>query len=352
MDETYANCVDQTSSRLFYAISAGENLLVFGADISNTFAEAPPPKQGFYVRPDKAFHDWWVLHKRQPPILAGHVIPALSAMQGHPELPRLWEKHADAILRGLGLTPTTHKPCLYSGTIAGKRVIFKRQVDDFAIATMDEKTADILLDLIDDELSIPLKQQGLLDMFNGINVTQTQDYIKIDCHTYIDKFFEKYLHTWLQKVPMTENRPTPLPTDPYWIKKFNAAVGPSDPKEQQQLAARMDIKYKGGVGELIWAMTTCRPDIFYTSVKLSQSNSAPAEHHYHGLKHAIRYIYITRHDGIYFWQTRARNELPAAPLPTVNSNIKDLLLDGRPQHDANIAVAYSDLDWATCVKTR
>ena len=98
LDETYANCVDQTSSRLFYAISAGENLLVFGADVSNAFAEAPPPKQGFYVQPDKAFRDWWELHKGRPPIPTGHVIPALSAMQGHPESPRLWEKHADAIL--------------------------------------------------------------------------------------------------------------------------------------------------------------------------------------------------------------------------------------------------------------
>jgi hypothetical protein len=217
LDETYANCVDQTSSRLFYAISAGENLLIFGADVSNAFAEAPPPKQGFYVHPDKAFHDWWVLHNRQLPILAGHVIPALSAMQGHPESPRLWEKHADAFLQGLGLTPTTHEPCLYSGKVAGKRVIFKRQVDNFAIATADKKTANIHLDLLDNELSIPLKQQGLLDMFNGINVTQTRDYIKIDCHTYVDKFCKKYLHTWLQKVPLTENRPTPLPTDPTWI---------------------------------------------------------------------------------------------------------------------------------------
>ncbi len=58
LDETYANCVDQTSSRLFYAISAGENLLVFGADVSNAFAEASSPKQGFYVQPDKAFHNW------------------------------------------------------------------------------------------------------------------------------------------------------------------------------------------------------------------------------------------------------------------------------------------------------
>jgi hypothetical protein len=94
-------------------------------------------------------------------------------MQGHPELLRLWEKHADAILRELGLTPTVHEPCLYSGIIAGKHDIFKRQVEDFAIADPDEKTADILLDLLDDQLSIPLKRQGLLDMFNGVNVVQT-----------------------------------------------------------------------------------------------------------------------------------------------------------------------------------
>jgi len=352
LDETYANCVDQTSSRLFYAVAAAENMLIFGSDVSNAFAEAPPPKQGFYVRPDRAFHEWWVNHKKRPPLPPGHVIPILSAMQGHPESPRLWEKHADDILQGLGLKPTVHEPCLYSGLIAGQRVIFKRQVDDFAIAAPDERTANILLDMIDDQLSIPLKRQGLLDMFNGIDVIQTRDYVKIDCHTYINKFCAKYLDTWLNKIPLTENRPTPLPTDATWIKKFNAAVGPSDPKEQSRLADKMQIKYKGGVGELIWAMTTCRPDISFTSVKLSQSNSAPAEHHYHGLKHAIRYIYITRHDGIYFWRTRPRPELPDGPLPPINSNRQDLLLENRPHHDATTAVAYGDSDWATCVKTR
>jgi len=140
--------------------------------------------------------------------------------------------------------------------------------------------------------------------------------------------------------------------DPSWIKCFNAASGPTIAHEQQQLAARMEIKYKGGVGELIWAMTTCRPDVSHTAVKLSQPNSAPAEIHFHGLKCAIRYVYITRHDGLYFWRTRARDELPVGPLPPVHSNAQDLLLDGRPQHAANIAVAYGDSDWATCLKTR
>jgi hypothetical protein len=140
-------------------------------------------------------------------------------------------------------------------------------------------------------------------MFNGIDVIQTCHYVKIDCHTYISKFCEKYLDSWLGKVPLTANRPTPLPTDSAWLKKFNAATGPTDPSKQAKLASAMQIKYRGGVGKLIWAMMTCRPGIAFTSVKLSQSNSAPAEHYYHGLKHAICYLYMTQTDGIYSWRT-------------------------------------------------
>jgi hypothetical protein len=115
LDETYANCVNQTSSCLFYTISAAKNMLIFGANISNAFTKAPPPKQGFFIRPDGAFHEWWTQHKKRPATPEGYVIPILLAMQGHPKSPRLWVKHADSILRELGLTPTVQKPCLYSG---------------------------------------------------------------------------------------------------------------------------------------------------------------------------------------------------------------------------------------------
>jgi hypothetical protein len=50
LEHTYANCVDRTGSQIFYAIS--------GADVSNAFAEAPPPKQVFFIYPDRAFHGW------------------------------------------------------------------------------------------------------------------------------------------------------------------------------------------------------------------------------------------------------------------------------------------------------
>jgi hypothetical protein len=155
---------------MFCAIAATENLLIYGADVSNVFAEAPPPKQGFFIHPDRAFNEWWTQHKNRPPIPPGHVIPILSAMQGHPKSPRLWEKHANEILCKIGLIPTVHKPCLYSGIINGNRILFMRQVDNFAIASPDEQTSDILMDHINDKLKIPIKQQGYLDMYNGMDI--------------------------------------------------------------------------------------------------------------------------------------------------------------------------------------
>jgi hypothetical protein len=119
-------------------------------------------------------------------------------MQGHPESLCLWEKHADSILCDIRLTSMVHKPCLYSGTIDVKHVILKQQVDDFAIAASDERTTNILLNLIDNKLSIPMKRQGYLNMYNAIDVLQMRDYIKITATTFINKITKKYLSSWMQ----------------------------------------------------------------------------------------------------------------------------------------------------------
>ena len=121
--------------------------------------------------------------------------------------------------------------------------------------------------------------------------------------TYIDKISEKYLSSWMRNFISTDVRPTPLPTDPTWMKKFNVPMGDPDPKVQAKLAKPMELSYRSGVGEMIWAMTTCRPDVAFASIKLSQANSCPHEHHFHGLKHALKYLFSTCEDGIYFWCT-------------------------------------------------
>jgi hypothetical protein len=91
----------------------------------------------------------------------------------------------------------------------------------------------------------------------------------------------------------TPNRSTPLPSNDKWLKLFNNATGDPTTKVQTALAKEHHLSYRSGVGELIWAMTTCRPDLAYTAVKLSQSNTAPDTIHFNGLKHALKFLYTT-----------------------------------------------------------
>ncbi len=96
-----------------------------------------------------------------------------------------------------------------------------------------------LLDMIDEFLFIPMKRQGFLDMYNGVDVLQIWDYIKISCTTFINKICKKYLTSWMQSYTTTADRPTPLPTDPAWYKGFNTAIGNPDAKHQAQLKKKM-----------------------------------------------------------------------------------------------------------------
>jgi hypothetical protein len=86
------------------------------------------------------------------------------------------------------------------------------------IATPEEHTANILLDMIDDKLTIPMKCQGYLDMCNGIDAAQTWDYIEFSSKLLIEMICKKYLVSWMQNFTSTNDQPTPLPTDPTWFK--------------------------------------------------------------------------------------------------------------------------------------
>jgi hypothetical protein len=271
LDHTYANCVDRTGSRIFYTIFAAENMLVYGADVSNTFVKAPAPKQGFFIYPDWAFKDWWVNKKGKPPIANGHVIPVLGAMQGHPVSPRLWEKHINHILQDIGLTPTIHELCIYSGIILGERVLFMWQVDDFAISAPSQPIANHLLDLIDDKLLIPMKRQGLVTLYNGLDILQTKDYIKVSCEKYINRISNIHLNQGWMKSYLISDQPTPLPTTPPFMKALQTKEGDPDPVVQRALEKKMGFSYRSGIGQLVcYGLLLPRPLIRYCQTLSTQ----------------------------------------------------------------------------------
>jgi len=258
--------------------------------------------------------------------------------------------HCDRILRKIGLVPTIHEPCIHSGQIETVRVYFKRQVDDFAVACPEERIATIIFDAIDAELQMPIKRQGLVTLFNGLDVLQSRWYIKIYVNTYLTKTLQPYFDDWLD-VP-SKPYPVPLGTNEKFHTELYKAIGDPDVKVQAALSKRMGFGYRKAIGELIWPMTTCRPDLAQAVVKCSQASAAPTETHYNAIKSIFRYLAATPNDGIYFWRTAPRDDLPDDALPIINSTPHDLRLLGRPKENALNLSGYMDSSWGDCLITR
>ena len=213
MAETYATCVEQPACRIYWALTASQNLLAMGADAGNAFAEAPPPLQKFYMKIDDQFRTWWTTCKGRPPIPKNHVLPVNNALQGHPESPRLWKNHIHKILvNELRFTATTHEKCLYSprqDPHTSDLQLLLRQVDDFSVSANDHLACTSSITEIGRHLKAPLDDLGVIKKFNCTNILQTRWYIKVYCEDYITKILTS--HAWLDL--LASNQPIPMRSD-------------------------------------------------------------------------------------------------------------------------------------------
>mmetsp|Transcript_5974 Transcript_5974/g.9129 ORF Transcript_5974/g.9129 Transcript_5974/m.9129 type:complete len:117 (-) Transcript_5974:2461-2811(-) len=113
---------------------------------------------------DEQFMDWWINELKREPFPKEWVIPILKNLQGHPEAPRLWEKHINGILRqALKFQQTTHEPCVYHRTNQEPQLML-RQVDDFLVSTKTRQEGQAVRDEIQAHVTQPL--HDLLDKNN------------------------------------------------------------------------------------------------------------------------------------------------------------------------------------------
>jgi hypothetical protein len=146
--------------------------------------------------------------------------------------------------------------------------------------------------------------------------------------------------------------PHPSSNDPTIYEALQSEEGDPNKKAQQALAKKTSFSYRSGIGQLVYAMICCCPDLSFATVKLSQHNTCPGKVHYNGVRHALKYLYQTCSEGLYYWQTTPRSELESIPLPTVLSLEQDLLHAKRQQYIALYAHGMSDANWASCLCTQ
>jgi hypothetical protein len=235
---------------------------------------------------------------------------------------------------------------MYQGTINEERIIFLRQVDDFAVASKHEKTAQLFLDTINALLRIPLKSLGLVNRFNGNDIHQTRKYIKINQEKYLTKMLGA--HKWL--VQTQSKTPIPLPSDSKWVQQLETATCPTTIDEQKLLKEKMGFHYRQVIGEVIFPMMKAQRDICFHATKLSQYMENPGEAHYLALRELCTYLAQTVQDSIYYWRDEPRMDLSNEPLPTLYAD--NYQLEVHPEHHNNTLYGYVDADWASDIKHR
>ena len=123
-----------------------------------------------------------------------------------------------------------------------------RQVDDIAVAATSKNIASQVIKDIGSYMSVPIKEEGLVQLFNGINVTQGQDNIKIHVTSYLERVLECH-KDWLQHYP-TNNEPLPMKSDKDTARELESAQpamtadGKIDENAIKQLEQEYGFQYR------------------------------------------------------------------------------------------------------------
>jgi len=157
-------------------------------------------------------------------------------------------------------------------------------------------------------------------------------------HTY-EKYFRDMDGKKHSQIPYSE----PYEPREEYLSELENATGPKGDIAQVALQKDMGFSYRQAIGELLFSAITCRPDILYCIIKLSQYNTKPARIHYIAVKRVFRYLRDTIDDGLHYWCEHLHPVLPNAPCPSILHNNHGVTL---PPTSTTQPIGYVDSDWA------
>ena len=121
--------------------------------------------------------------------------------------------------------------------------------------------------------------EGIYQRYNGIDVFQTRDYVKLSAESYIDRMLQT--HGWDAPTKQPEIGPKQVPLNPAICNRLMELQGPTEKTpEAKQIAINHGFSYRNILGELIYAYVICRLDIGYAVCFLARFSESPHEDHY------------------------------------------------------------------------
>jgi len=200
--------------------------------------------------------------------------------------------------------------------------------------------ADYIIFTIDKHVSTSNK--GLGKKYNGLDILQTTNYIKIHCESYIDKILLS--HGWTNPDLKEPNRHDMVPLSPNAVEWLQRLVGPLEgTKEHTEIEAKPNFSYRGLLGELLYAFIIIHIEIGNAIQFLSKFSMNPHMDHYLALKGVCQYLRRHKSEGLVYWQTHPVDSLPVVPFSILQSDPK---LPPFPKYDLAELVSFADAAYA------
>jgi hypothetical protein len=231
------------------------------------------------------------------------VARALKAQMGLRQSGQVWHQHQDKVMIQNGFITCPTAPCLYRKETGAGFIVVGLFVDDlFLLHAGDNRDElhNLMMDLLQFYL---IKFDDNLGELLGAEFEHHPDGIHMHLNSYIEKSLDRFGLSCCAPAPPPE-----------------ATDDSKTPHDEALLLRADEQKYQEITGVIMWAMTTCRPDLAHAANMLARRMSAPRACNLSAAQLVLRYLRRTAHTGIFF---------PHAP---------------HPSHPH--LAAYADSDWA------
>ena len=269
-DETFSPTVNMTSVRILAQLAVQYDMSIHQMDMKTAYLNAPIEHE-LYVEMPKGYAS---VSMRQ-----SQVWRLNKSLYGLKQSGRNWHLFLKSFLEdSCGFKQSVADPCVFTKTKGDSMVILLVWVDDILIATNDERSLKEIKDKI--KSSFKVTDFGKLSYFLGIQFSFDQDSIRMDQSRYIEKILSRF-----------------------GMADCKAQKTPCEMKLQfseQALPFEDNSLYREVIGNLIYLMTSTRPDIAFVVTKLSQFLVNPTVEHYACAKRVLRYLKGTADQALTF----------------------------------------------------
>ena len=264
--ETFSPVVRMDTIRAILAMVPSMGLKIRQLDIKGAYLNGIL-REKVYMKQPEGYEDG-----------TDRICELLKTLYGLKQAGREWNKEFDSKMKGFGYNRTRSDPCVYIRRDGKDVVILTVWVDDILLFGTSEKLLDEIVSDISQIWEVTIL--GEPAKIVGIEITQTEDSIKIAEKLYIKSILEREGLSEINSVS------TPLDTN------IKLEPNPDDNEGNRSNSfARL-------LGELQFLANCTRPDIAFTVNRLASYTANPSLQHFTAVKRILRYLAGTQDHGI------------------------------------------------------